>query len=183
MSLHDCSLGGYIVGDSSSDKTVDISGVEFSSLTFLNRELSHLGFDSIFMSASENNKSSKSSSTTNDAICVNSRMLINNFIDLIQRYVKQLSLINRLEEQCHRLDKENELYIKRQQSLKDSNDISLREISALEEKQRQLQIKLNASNKIIKELNEEVDKKNFFFFFLNMSILKFYYRGRSFLLV
>jgi hypothetical protein len=57
----------------------------------------------------------------------------------------------------YKLDRENELYLKRQDSLKESVEIANRELGNLEEKFRQSQLKINLSSKSIKDLNEEVN--------------------------
>ncbi len=57
---------------------------------------------------------------------------------------------------CYKLDRENELFLKRQQSLKDSNEASNREKAEFEEKLRQSQSKNTLLTKNIKDLNEEV---------------------------
>jgi hypothetical protein len=49
--------------------------------------------------------------------------------------------------------------LKRQDSLKEANEVANRELSNLEEKFRQSQLKINLSNKSIKDLNEEVSLK------------------------
>jgi len=51
------------------------------------------------------------------------------------------------------------LYLKRQDSLKEANEVANRELGNLEEKFRQSQLKINLSNKSIKDLNEEVSLK------------------------
>jgi hypothetical protein len=49
--------------------------------------------------------------------------------------------------------------LKRQDSLKEANEVANRELGNLEEKFRQSQLKINLSNKSIKDLNEEVSLK------------------------
>ena len=56
------------------------------------------------------------------------------------------------------MDKENEFLLKRQQSLKDTNESSIRDLSTVEEKYRQLQEKVNQLTKSIKEQNDENKK-------------------------
>ncbi len=51
------------------------------------------------------------------------------------------------------------MYLKRQDSLKEANEVANRELGNLEEKFRQSQLKINLSNKSIKDLNEEVSLK------------------------
>ncbi len=56
------------------------------------------------------------------------------------------------------MDKENEFLLKRQQSLKDTNETSIRDLSTVEEKYRQLQEKVTNLTKTIKEQNDENKK-------------------------
>ena len=57
------------------------------------------------------------------------------------------------------MDKENEFLLKRQQSLKDTNESSIRDLSTVEEKYRQLQEKVNHLTKTIKKQYKH-DRKN-----------------------
>jgi hypothetical protein len=58
----------------------------------------------------------------------------------------------------YKLDQENELYLKRYQHLKETCDISARDLGISKEKCRQLQLKVDESTKNIKNLNEQVFK-------------------------
>ena len=64
--------------------------------------------------------------------------------------------MNFISSRSYKLDKENELYLKRQDSLKETNEIAKRELANMEEKFRQSELKINVSSKSIKDLNEEV---------------------------
>ena len=57
---------------------------------------------------------------------------------------------------CHRLDKDNELHLKREIQLKEMNETQKKEIKNYEEKCRQFQMKLNNLNKLIKDDQDEV---------------------------
>jgi hypothetical protein len=63
---------------------------------------------------------------------------------------------------CHRLDKDNEIQLKKQIQLKEANETQKKDIKVYEEKCRQFQLKLNKLNKTIKDDQEEVSKQFFF---------------------
>lgn len=115
--------------------------INYNLFNCFNNDLLTLGYSSSFNSE--------------DGITADLNGLLKNGIDLIDRYNRQLIAAQRVKEECYRLDKENELLLKRQQTLKDTNESSNRELSNLEEKYRQLQAKCNTLTKTIKEQSDE----------------------------
>lgn len=131
--------------------------IDLKAFKSLNTELDDLGYESI---------------------CSLNKMDINKLLrfslDLVHRYRRQSVTIERLQEQLkyhiiliktfilyyiriHMLDKENELFLKRQQNLKDSIENSSREFQISQEKNRQYEIKINEHLKINKALSDEVN--------------------------
>ena len=57
---------------------------------------------------------------------------------------------------CFKLDRENELYLKRQDGYKEASELCKRDLANTEEKFRQSQLKVNAANKSMKDMSDEV---------------------------
>lgn len=125
----------------SSKVSLNIENVDFKLLNHLNQEFIELGIDSIYVNRSNER--------------VNFNLLFKNSVDLLERLKRQLAINDRIQENVYKLDRENEFFFKRQESLKETNEITNRELGSLEEKFRQSQIKVNSSNKTIKDLTEE----------------------------
>ena len=125
--------------DADSTLKVNLDNIELNLVNYLNQEFVDLGFESIYSDKSN----------------VNYTLLFKNSIELLQRFRRQLSTTDRIQEQYYKLDKENEFYLKRQETLKENNEIATRELANCEEKCRQLQLKTNGYTKTIKETSEE----------------------------
>jgi hypothetical protein len=134
-----------IVNNSSNSSKVNLNveNVDLKLLNYLNQEFVELGLDSIYVN---HHRSSEQ---------VNFNLLFKNSADLLERLKRQLAINDRIQENIYKLDRENEFFLKRQETLKETNEITNRELGSLEEKFRQSQLKVNSSNKIIKDLNEE----------------------------
>ncbi|RNA05821.1 afadin- and alpha-actinin-binding isoform X1 [Brachionus plicatilis] len=112
--------------------------IDLKAFRSLNSEMDNLGYESI---------------GSLNAIDINK--LIKFSLDLAYRFRRQSVTIERLQDQIHLLDRENELFLKRQQNLKDSMENSSRESQIFLEKNRQSENKITEHVKNIKTLSEE----------------------------
>lgn len=119
---------------------INIENIDPNLLNYLNNELINSGYQSIQYAGSAK---------------INYNRIFENSIDIISRYNRQLAAFNRSQEQNYKLDHENEMLLKRQQSLKDINEGTLRELANVEEKFRQATSKSSTLSKTVKELTDE----------------------------
>ena len=126
----------------SSIKQIDSAKVDLQLVNILNQEFIEAGFLPIL-------------SKTNE---IKYNQLVKNSADLLQKFKRNTSQIEKIQDQYYKLDQENELFLKRQQSLKENCDVSNRDLNIAKEKCRQVQIKLDESNKVIKNLNDQIKK-------------------------
>lgn len=119
--------------------------IDLSLICYLNKELVDMGLDSI----TQNNHLNSNIKATD------LNLLFKNSIEIVKRFSRQQNTLDRLQEQCLKLDRENELFLKRHQSLKESSDVVHRELADVEEKWRQTEARNATMIKQNKDLNEE----------------------------
>ncbi len=119
---------------------INLDNIDVHLVEYLNNEFINSGYQSLQKMGSSRK---------------NYNILFENAIDIISRYNRQLAAFNRSQDANLKLDHENEMLLKRQQTLKDSCETSNRELANCEEKFRQAQSKAGTLNKTVKDLTDE----------------------------
>ncbi len=119
---------------------INLDNIDVHLVEYLNNEFINSGYQSLQKMGSSRK---------------NYNILFENAIDIISRYNRQLAAFNRSQDANLKLDHENEMLLKRQQTLKDSCETANRELANCEEKFRQAQSKAGTLNKTVKDLTDE----------------------------
>ena len=126
----------------------------------LNREFISFGFDSILdsnISINSNNDSTSSSFYSRSLpSSLNLNALLRNALGLAEKHKRNLIQLEHEKQKSFKLTKENDLFQRRQTTLKEDSETSHRDHLIMEEKMKLLESKLNAMNKLNRESNEEV---------------------------
>lgn len=176
-SLLPCDTSKLNAKDDSSSRNVNLFLVDY-----LNKEFISLGFEA-FLSQSfhayfSNNLTSPTressvrlfdvvsspadSADQHKAVAelINSNALVANALKLVERYKINLRQYEEEKEKCHRLNRENELFHKRQINLKETNEASNKDYILIEEKLKQYEVKFNTLSKAHKETTDENKRLN-----------------------